>query len=186
MGLTPLTCRILRRGDAVPPSTPKRYIDHHGYVILRWKVGPKTYVEVKEHRLVAGLPDEGLHVHHINHVKTDNRPENLQVLSHSEHARAHVFPRWDVAQAALDYASGMGYPEIGRKYGIHGVTAMRALKLRGLQSRPSPGNKTHCNQGHPFTPENTYRWAKRPNTRACRTCARLNASKRHVFSEPRR
>lgn len=29
-------------------------------------------------------------VHHINEDKTDNRPENLQVLSKSEHTKKHV------------------------------------------------------------------------------------------------
>ena len=29
------------------------------------------------------------HVHHINGVKVDNRPQNLVVLTKSQHARAH-------------------------------------------------------------------------------------------------
>ncbi|HET8777943.1 MAG TPA: HNH endonuclease [Candidatus Limnocylindria bacterium] len=29
------------------------------------------------------------HVHHINEVKTDNRPENLEVVSPAEHVRRH-------------------------------------------------------------------------------------------------
>lgn len=30
--------------------------------------------------------------------------------------------------------------------------------------------KTHCINGHEFTPENTYVWAKEPGQRACKTC----------------
>lgn len=30
--------------------------------------------------------------------------------------------------------------------------------------------KTHCNNGHPFTPENTYVWPKFPTRRQCRAC----------------
>lgn len=37
----------------------------------------------------------------------------------------------------------------------------------------SPSRKTHCRQGHEFTPENTYRAPSRPNKRACKECSRL-------------
>jgi HNH endonuclease len=48
---------------------------------------------VLEHRLVAyqagrDLPP-GSHVHHKNGIKTDNRLENLEVLTNSEHALLH-------------------------------------------------------------------------------------------------
>lgn len=50
----------------------------------------------------------------------------------------------------------------------------------GSQNR----NKTHCQRGHPFTPENTIHYAQGPNkvpSRRCRTCNReWRAAKRSV------
>lgn len=67
-----------------------RRIRRDGYVLLN--LGGR---EVLEHRHVmsqiVGRPlrsDE--HVHHKNHNKADNRPENLELLTHSEHSALHA------------------------------------------------------------------------------------------------
>lgn len=70
--------------------TGTRYIAQSGYVFI--KVGIRKWRQ--EHRLVVerelGRPlSRHEHVHHINHVKTDNRPENLQVLTNTEHYAVH-------------------------------------------------------------------------------------------------
>ncbi|AUR93863.1 hypothetical protein NVP1189B_37 [Vibrio phage 1.189.B._10N.286.51.B5] len=84
-------------------------IEHCGYL---WRyipdhplVGESTSGRVREHRIVAemhlltsenSIEIDGkmylkpeLDVHHINHNKLDNRPENLQVLTKSEHRALH-------------------------------------------------------------------------------------------------
>lgn len=54
---------------------------------------------IKVHRLVAeemiGRPlRKGEVVHHRNHDKLDNRPENLEVLTIREHIKAHKMSKW--------------------------------------------------------------------------------------------
>jgi len=80
--------------DAVRQRSGRR-IGDNGYVYLFQPDHPLAMAHgyVAEHRAVAfaaGLLDEpAMHVHHVNGDKTDNRLENLDVLSPSEHAALH-------------------------------------------------------------------------------------------------
>lgn len=123
--------RYLQRGEPVPEGEPRRYKASSGYIRLRWNVGPGQLVECWEHRYVMGFPDA--HVHHKNGVRDDNRPENLEVLSPSDHAAEHE--EIDADLAAEMHATGMSTPAIGRALGHNKVTVLRAMKRHGHPTR---------------------------------------------------
>lgn len=92
--------RIARPLDREHNGRPAR-INNYGYVMLWEPEHPGAFHGwFPEHRLVVEqrigrhlLTDE--HVHHINGVKDDNRPENLQVLGHSEHSVITAKELWE-------------------------------------------------------------------------------------------
>jgi hypothetical protein len=81
------------RGTSFRARTGGRKRSHQGYIAIYRPLHPNAHKDgyVWEHRLVAEekycrplLRSES--VHHINGIKDDNRPENLEVLSHAEHS----------------------------------------------------------------------------------------------------
>jgi len=68
-----------------------------GYISGRvWVDG--VQINVRQHRWIMEKhlqrklsPEED--VHHINGIKTDNRIENLEVMSHADHSKHHNFRR---------------------------------------------------------------------------------------------
>jgi hypothetical protein len=160
--------RALRRDEPIPDTTPKRYRNAAGYVRLRWLIGPQTYVEEYEHRVVAGRPDGD--VHHVNGIKSDNRPENLVVLTREEHALLHQQERRDptrfggyrgaeaqakaaraearrvarrelLATLRAAYEAGETTPQLAERFGLSPDGVSRALRQAGCLLR-SPARPT--------------------------------------------
>lgn len=130
---TPPSVRYLKPGEPVPTGTPKRYTNVHGYVILRWRVAPRTYVETLEHRVVDGRVTEAANVHHRDHDKRNNDPANLLHTDKNTHAKSHEsVPR---ILAAELYAKGMTTIEIAELLGTHPGNISRKVRAEGVPTR---------------------------------------------------
>lgn len=60
-----------------------RYIFIDGKMVLEHRYVVENHFKIK----LTGQQN----VHHINHNRTDNRIENLEIMSASEHSRMHIF-----------------------------------------------------------------------------------------------
>ena len=129
------TIRRLQPGAPVPTEPPRKYVTTDGYIVYRWRIAPRTYVEALEHRIIDGRVTTARHVHHRNGDTTDNRPENLQPVNPTEHRREHSHV--DYEKAWRLYKSGLSTIEVGKWLGCNPATISRGLRDRGHKLRDS-------------------------------------------------
>lgn len=111
--------------------------------------------EVPIHRLVA-VAERGYNavadkeIHHKNGVKWDNRPENLQLLSSSEHMKIEAEKQYDIEDTSyrkketlyeLYVSQQKSIREIADQFGVCGKTIQRWLKKNDIDRNSVEGGR---------------------------------------------
>lgn len=163
---------VFRTKRAKPPAALCRH--SNGYLVVGG---------VYEHRRVMAekigrplLATEA--VHHINGIKDDNRPENLELAaSHGEHmSYFHANQVWSVGdELRLVALRGKGWSatRVAKVLGKSKASVenhLHKMRRHGILSLIGPRIAERCNKGHAFTPENTA--VNKRGAQVCRTCAR--------------
>ena len=132
-----MSIKRLQCGASVPAHKPKRY-HFQGYILLRWKVGIRKYVEALKHRVVDGFIVGKAVTHHKNKIKSDNSKDNLvHVESQADHARLHrMIDRNRVKEL---YQSGLGTIAVAEALDTHAGNISRILKEELVATRYGKG-----------------------------------------------
>jgi len=76
------------------------------------------------------------HIHHLNDIPWDNRPENLALMTLREHKSMHARRQhgtpYDFDTILRHLVDGMTYPEIAKMYGRDKSTIVQHMTSRGF------------------------------------------------------
>lgn len=141
----------MRMTEILPPLIPRapylaRKIAEHplankqGYVLEHRRVAWEIY----------GPFEVALTVHHIDGDTTNNLPENLELLTLSDHAQRHADEnrKHDYAEIAAAYIAGATTIELEERFGVNRGNVSRIVRRMGVATRPRGATK-----GTSLTPE---------------------------------
>jgi hypothetical protein len=111
-----------------------------GYFTITVRIEGKP-VSFFQHEVIAvasGLDIEGKTVNHVNELKTDNRPENLEAVTRGDNTRLHWVGRGRSRKLTEEQREemktlreqGMSYQSIGNEFGVSHSTVQRIVKGR--------------------------------------------------------
>lgn len=117
--------RKIRVGKSHPLADSNGYAYEHALVVVS---------------AIGGLPGVGEVIHHTNGDKTDNRLENLELLTRREHESAHGRLKLSDQQVVAmrnAFSMGCGLAELAAKYGI--AVGYASKVVRGEKRKSSGG-----------------------------------------------